>query len=59
MGKKHVEDIKQQYNLKGDNWKIYNVFIVNEHLVSKNVYRKDQNIIAVSDISLKELTNLK
>ena len=38
--KDHIEDIKAQYNLKGDNWKIYKVFIVNEHLVSKNVYEK-------------------
>ena len=35
------------------------MFIVNEHLVSKNVYGKDENIIAVSDVSLKKLTNLK
>lgn len=57
--KKHIEDVKQQYNLKGEGWRVYNVFIVNEHLVSKNVYGKDENIIAVSDISLKKLTNLK
>lgn len=57
--KKHIEDVKQQYKLKGEGWGVYNVFIVNEHLVSKNVYGKDENIIAVSDISLKKLTNLK
>ena len=57
--KDHIEDIKAQYNLKGDNWKIYKVFIVNEHLVSKNVYEKNENIIAVSDISLKNLIQLK
>lgn len=57
--KNHIEDVKQQYNLKGDNWKIYKAFIVNEHLVSKNVYGKNENIIAVSDISLKNLINLK
>lgn len=57
--KDHIEDIKAQYNLKGDNWKIYKVFIVNEHLVSKNVYDKNENIIAVSDISLKNLIQLK
>ena len=34
------------------------VFIVNEHLVSKSVYGKDENIIAISDISLKNLINL-
>ena len=57
--KNHIEDIKLQYSLKGDNWKIYKVFIVNEHLVSKSVYGKDENIIAISDISLKNLINLK
>lgn len=56
---KHIEDVKQQYGLYGDNWKVYKTFIVNEHLVSKNVYGKDENIIAISDISLKNLTNLK
>ena len=56
--KKHIEDIKQQYNLQGDGWKIYKVFIVNEHIISKDVYRKNDNIIAVSDISLKNLTDL-
>lgn len=55
----HIEDLKQQYNLYGDNWKVYRTFIVNEHLVSKNVYGKDDNIIAISDISLKKLTQLK
>ena len=57
--KKHIEDVKEQYNLKGEGWRVYNAFIVNEHLVSKNVYGKDDNIIALSDISLKKLTNLK
>lgn len=56
---KHIEDVKQQYCLQGDNWKVYKAFIVNEHLVSKNVYGKDENIIAVSEISLRNLTNLK
>ena len=55
----HIEDLKQQYNLYGDNWKVYRTFIVNEHLVSKNVYGKDDNIIAISDISLKKLTQIK
>ena len=55
----HIEDIKKQYNLSGDNWRVCKTFIVNEHLISKNVYGKDENIIAISEISLKSLTNLK
>ena len=55
----HIEDLKQQYGLCGDNWKVYKTFIVNEHLVSKDIYGKNENIIAISDISLRNLTHLK
>lgn len=57
--KNHIEDVKQQYGLNGEDWKVYKVFIVNEHLVSKNVYGKDENIIAISDISSRSLTDLR
>ena len=56
---KHIEDVKNQYGLQGDNWKVYKTFIVNEHLVSKNVYSKEENIISISEITLKNLTRLK
>jgi len=55
----NIEDVKQYYNLEGNDWKVYKVFIVNEHLVSNNVYSKNENIISISEISLRNLTNLK
>lgn len=56
---KHIEDVKCHYGLLGEGWKVYKTFIVNEHLVSNNVYEKNENIIAISEITLDSLTNLR
>jgi len=54
----HIEDVKQQYNLTGEGWKVYKTFIVNKHLISKNVYKKNENIIAISELTINSLLNL-
>lgn len=56
--KRNINDVKVQYGLSGEGWEVYRTFIVNEHLVSKNVYGKNENIIAISEISLDTLIDL-
>ena len=49
--KEHIEDIKTQYSLPDKKWKITYLFVVNDNLISKDVFKVKVNIT-----TLKKLT---
>lgn len=55
----NIEDVKEHFGLIGKDWNVYRTFIVNEHLISKDVFSENENIISLSEISLNNLTKLK
>lgn len=51
----HLDDLAIEYGLQGKNWSVSRMFIVSEHLVSNDVYAKDERVITASEINLKNL----
>ena len=41
----HIQDVLAEYHLLNGDWKVVGVFIVNEPLVSKDIYRHDIKVI--------------
>ena len=56
--KKHLDDIIIHYNLPNYHWKIDEVLIVSEPIVSNHYYHKKQKIIVFSDIDFKTINRL-
>lgn len=49
--KKHIKDVKQEYNLTDEKWKVKGMFIVNEPLISKDIYNKDIKCVSIPELT--------
>lgn len=49
--KNHIDDVIEFYKLEKGKWKIDDIFITNEIIVSNEFYHKHQKIILYSDIT--------
>ena len=51
----HLNDVIEEYNLPSIKWKIKDMFIVNDFIVSKKVFNIDVNIHTLRDLTEKNL----
>ena len=47
----HIEDIKAQYNLPNKRWKITYLFVVDDNLISKDVFKVKVNITTLKNLT--------
>ena len=55
---KHLTDVKEHYKLSGEGWKICEMMVVDEDIISKDFYHEKQKIILFTDLSHKLLYKL-
>lgn len=51
----HLEDIKKQYGLAGDDWTVKDIFVVSEAIISNAFYNAGATIITYDEISKERL----
>lgn len=56
--KEHLEDLKLQYGLDNASWKVKGLFIVNEPLISNQVYGQNMEVISKAELSIKRIRNI-
>lgn len=56
--RKHVSDIKTEYNLSNKNWTIEGIFVVNEPIISKDIYNKKIKCISISELNERTIRNI-
>ena len=56
--KNHIEDIITHYNLAQGKWKIDDVLILNEEIISNEFFHINQKAILYADISKKSINNI-
>ncbi len=49
--KNHINDLIEEYNLKGHNWDIRSLFIVNEPIISNEFYNKNIKFITYNELN--------
>jgi hypothetical protein len=54
----HIEDIKVQYKLNGDDWTVKGIFIVSEPIVSNEVLLGGAIIITNAELTVEKLLGL-
>ena len=56
--KNHIEDIIKHYNLDHGNWKIDDILILNEQIISNEYFHINQKTILFADISKESINNI-
>lgn len=57
--RKHIDDVKVYYKLNVDtSWDVVGIFIVNEPLLSNEVYHKGLNIISKAELSVEKIRSI-
>ena len=56
--KEHIDDVLVHYKLSGKNWKVDDLLIVNEDIISSEYYHQKQKIMLYSDIDKKAISNI-
>ncbi len=56
--KNHIDDIIKHYNLAHGKWKIDDVLILNEQIISNEYYHINQKTILYADISKESINNI-
>ncbi|MBR5874732.1 MAG: hypothetical protein IKY90_08380 [Oscillospiraceae bacterium] len=56
--KSHLNDVIEHYKLSKKNWKVDDILILSEPVISNEYYHKNQKTILFSDISEKSIYNL-
>lgn len=56
--KTHIDDVLIQYDLQKGKWKVDDLLIVNEAIISNEYYHKNQKILLYTDIDKKSIMNI-
>ena len=56
--KNHIDDIIKHYNLSHEKWKIDDVLILNEQIISNEYYHINQKTILYADISKESINKI-
>lgn len=56
--KAHIDDVLIQYGLQKGNWKVDDLLIVNEAIISNEYYHKNQKILLYTDIDKKHMSSI-
>jgi len=56
--KAHIDDVLIQYNLQKGNWKVEDLLIVNEAIISNEYYHQNQKLLLYTDIDKKTMSNI-
>lgn len=54
----HINDLIQEYHLEKKIWTVYGVFIVNEPIVSNQIYKQNIAIISESELSVESIRKI-
>lgn len=55
---KHIEDFKIQYNLEDVEWKVIGMFILDQPLVSTEIYHKDIKMLTEKELSVENIRSV-
>ena len=53
----HIDDIIEEYKLPKYKWKIKDMFIVDDYVISKSAYDIDVNLYTLSELTEEKLYN--
>lgn len=53
--REHIDDVRKQYNLSDKKWKVSYLFVVDDNLVSKDVFNIDVEITTLIDLNSDKL----
>lgn len=55
---RHIDDFKKQYRLNGDKWDVTGLFILNQPLVSTEIYHKNLNMLTEKELTVDAIRNI-